>query len=249
VRVDTGVAEGDVIPPDFDSMIAKVIAWGRDRAEALARLRRALADTMVVIEGGTTNQGFLLALLDRPEVRSGDVDTTWLDRLHLSGEIASVEHADVALLQAGDRAQRRRDGGRPRALLRVRPAAGWPLAGAGTVRYGSTSATAEALRLAGIVAEIGPRPPTRSRRRAETVEVVVDRVGTHEAAVSSCAAETHRDGHLAPGCRPPGRLSTACAPDLAHDAGSSATLPAVVRIDPRGARRRGRGGRRGAVVV
>ena len=45
IRVDTGVAEGDVIPPQYDSMIAKVIAWGRDRDEARARLARAtLAD-------------------------------------------------------------------------------------------------------------------------------------------------------------------------------------------------------------
>ena len=43
VRVDTGVAEGDVIPPEYDSMIAKVIAHGRDRDEALARLHRALS--------------------------------------------------------------------------------------------------------------------------------------------------------------------------------------------------------------
>ena len=42
MRVDTGVAEGDVIPPEYDSMIAKVIAWGHDRPEALARLWRAL---------------------------------------------------------------------------------------------------------------------------------------------------------------------------------------------------------------
>jgi acetyl/propionyl-CoA carboxylase alpha subunit len=41
IRVDTGVAAGDVIPPQFDSMIAKVIAWGRDRGEARARLSRA----------------------------------------------------------------------------------------------------------------------------------------------------------------------------------------------------------------
>ncbi len=43
IRVDTGVTAGDVIPPQFDSMIAKVIAWGRDRGEARARLHRALA--------------------------------------------------------------------------------------------------------------------------------------------------------------------------------------------------------------
>jgi acetyl/propionyl-CoA carboxylase alpha subunit len=100
VRVDTGVAEGDTIPPEFDSMVAKLIAWGRDRDEALSRLRRALGETMVVVEGGTTNQGFLLALLERDEVRHGTVDTGWLDRLQLRGEIVSARHADVALLQA-----------------------------------------------------------------------------------------------------------------------------------------------------
>src|SRR5919202_507655 len=71
VRVDTGVGSGDVIPADFDSMIAKVIAYGPTRADALARLRRALVDTTVVIEGGTTNKSFLLDLLERPEVVSG----------------------------------------------------------------------------------------------------------------------------------------------------------------------------------
>ena len=100
VRVDTGVAEGDVIPEEFDSMIAKVIAWGHDRSEALARLRRALADTVAVVEGGTTNQGFLLDLLDRAEVRSGTGDTTWLDRLYVSGESLPMRHGDIALLQA-----------------------------------------------------------------------------------------------------------------------------------------------------
>jgi acetyl/propionyl-CoA carboxylase alpha subunit/acetyl-CoA carboxylase carboxyltransferase component len=100
LRVDTGVAEGDIIPPEFDSMIGKLIAWGRDRNEALSRLRRGLRDTIVVVDGGTTNQGFLLELLDRPEVRSGDIDTGWLDRLFLSGEATPVRHGDVALVQA-----------------------------------------------------------------------------------------------------------------------------------------------------
>jgi acetyl/propionyl-CoA carboxylase alpha subunit/acetyl-CoA carboxylase carboxyltransferase component len=100
IRVDTGIAEGDVIPAEFDSMIGKLVAWGRDRGEALARLRRAVTDTVVVIDGGTTNQGFLLELLDRPEVRTGEVDTTWLDRLYSSGEAVPSRHADIALLQA-----------------------------------------------------------------------------------------------------------------------------------------------------
>jgi len=68
IRVDTGIAQGDVIPPDYDSMVAKIIAWGHDRNEALARLRTALRETTVVIDGGTTNKSFLLELLDRDEV-------------------------------------------------------------------------------------------------------------------------------------------------------------------------------------
>ena len=71
IRVDTGVAEGDSIPADFDSMIAKIIAHGRDRDEALARLRRAMRETTVVIEGGATNKSFILDLLDQPEVVDG----------------------------------------------------------------------------------------------------------------------------------------------------------------------------------
>ena len=100
VRVETGVAEGDVIPPEYDSMVAKVVGWGRDRAEARARLRRALAETAVVVRGGTTNKAFLLDLLDRPEMIAGVADTGWLDRLVASDGHIPTRHADVALLAA-----------------------------------------------------------------------------------------------------------------------------------------------------
>ncbi|MDQ3720140.1 MAG: ATP-grasp domain-containing protein, partial [Actinomycetota bacterium] len=100
VRVETGLAEGDAIPTEYDSMVAKLIGWGRDRAEARARLQRALAETTVVVRGGTTNKSFLLDLLERPEMIAGEADTGWLDRLVGSGGHIPTRHADVAVLTA-----------------------------------------------------------------------------------------------------------------------------------------------------
>jgi len=100
IRVDTGVSEGDTIPGDFDSMIAKVIAYGKDRAEALGRLRRAMSETTVVIEGGATNKSFVLDLLDQPEVIDGSADTGWIDRVRGEGRLVSHKHSAVALATA-----------------------------------------------------------------------------------------------------------------------------------------------------
>ncbi len=99
IRVDAGVTEGDEIAAEFDSMIAKVVAWGRDRGEALSRLHRALAQSIVVIDGGMTNKGFLVGLVDRPEVRAGSYDNQWLDRLTVAGEHLPPQDP-VALLAA-----------------------------------------------------------------------------------------------------------------------------------------------------
>ena len=101
VRVDTGVAEGDTIPPDFDSMIAKIIAVGRTREEALARLRRAMRETTVVIEGGACNKSFVLDLLAQPEVVDGTggwADTGWIDRVRAEGRLVAHAHAGVAIV-------------------------------------------------------------------------------------------------------------------------------------------------------
>jgi acetyl/propionyl-CoA carboxylase alpha subunit/acetyl-CoA carboxylase carboxyltransferase component len=99
VRVDTGMSVGDVIPPAYDSMVAKIIAWGQDRPEALARLRVALRDTTVVLRGGTTTKTFLLDLLDRPEVVAGTADTGWLDRTGTAGTTEPAPSAYAALVQ------------------------------------------------------------------------------------------------------------------------------------------------------
>ncbi|MFL6115537.1 MAG: carboxyl transferase domain-containing protein, partial [Catenulispora sp.] len=100
IRVDTGFAEGDTIPADFDSMIAKIIAWGADRAEALNRLRRAMAETSVVIAGGTTNKSFVLDLLHQPAVIDASADTGWIDRTRAAGGLLTHRHAAVALAAA-----------------------------------------------------------------------------------------------------------------------------------------------------
>jgi acetyl/propionyl-CoA carboxylase alpha subunit/acetyl-CoA carboxylase carboxyltransferase component len=100
VRVDTGVAEGNEVPVEFDSMIAKIIAYGQNRTEALSRLQRALRESVVVIKGGTSNKAFLLDLLNRDEVKSGDVHIGWLDHLAATGKHLSRRYADVALVQA-----------------------------------------------------------------------------------------------------------------------------------------------------
>jgi acetyl/propionyl-CoA carboxylase alpha subunit/acetyl-CoA carboxylase carboxyltransferase component len=100
VRIDTGVAEGDAIPSEFDSMIAKIIAYGKDRKEALSRLQRALRESVVVIKGGTSNKAFLLELLNRPEVQCGEFHNGWLDSLAATGKHLSRHYADVALVQA-----------------------------------------------------------------------------------------------------------------------------------------------------
>ncbi|MGF1469142.1 MAG: carboxyl transferase domain-containing protein [Sandaracinaceae bacterium] len=100
IRVDTGVAEGDEVAPQFDSMIGKVMAYGRDRPEAISRLRRALFEMILVLRDGASNKGFLLNLLDHPDVKSGDYDVGWLDRLTATRDHISQRHREVALVEA-----------------------------------------------------------------------------------------------------------------------------------------------------
>jgi len=79
-RVDSGVTTDSVISSDFDSLIAKVISVGDDRAELIARLSCSLRDLELVVEGGATNKGYLLSILESEAFRAGAVDTQWLDR-------------------------------------------------------------------------------------------------------------------------------------------------------------------------
>jgi 3-methylcrotonyl-CoA carboxylase alpha subunit len=78
VRVDTGVEQGDEITPYYDPMIAKLIVWGADRKQALARMRRALAQYRVV--GVSNNINFLSRLVALPSFANAELDTGLIER-------------------------------------------------------------------------------------------------------------------------------------------------------------------------
>ncbi|QQE72896.1 acetyl-CoA carboxylase biotin carboxylase subunit [Brevibacillus composti] len=81
VRVDSAAYTGYVIPPYYDSMIAKLIVWGQDRDEAIARMKRALGE--FVVEGINTTIPFHLKVLDHEVFVSGHFDTKFLETYDL----------------------------------------------------------------------------------------------------------------------------------------------------------------------
>jgi acetyl-CoA carboxylase biotin carboxylase subunit len=81
IRVDSHVYAQYTIPPFYDSLIAKLISFGKDREEAIKRMERALGE--FVVEGIKTTVQFHLKLINRHEFRNGDFDTGFLERVNL----------------------------------------------------------------------------------------------------------------------------------------------------------------------
>ena len=79
IREDSGIYEGWTVPLDYDPMLSKLIAYGSDRAQAIARMERALGEYF--IGGIKTNLGLFRRILASPEFREGKLDTGLLDRL------------------------------------------------------------------------------------------------------------------------------------------------------------------------
>src|SRR5579872_4787506 len=77
IRLDDGVYEGYSVSTEYDPMLGKLIAYGQDRAEAIARLERALQENSVT--GIKTNSSLLLSILRDPEFLRGEIFTRWLD--------------------------------------------------------------------------------------------------------------------------------------------------------------------------
>jgi acetyl-CoA carboxylase biotin carboxylase subunit len=146
IRVDSGIAAGAVVPIEYDPLLAKISAWGPDRATAIARLAAALRDTAVL--GPITNLAFLLDVLAHPAFVRGDTHTGFLDE-HLPAWRPPAGDEPVAALVAalalgrptaaagagdGARAPRRGDArpwrlgaerGRPPALRVADPRSTW----------------------------------------------------------------------------------------------------------------------------
>ncbi|MGC1863797.1 MAG: biotin/lipoyl-containing protein, partial [Methylocystis sp.] len=113
VRVDTGVRNGDRVTHYYDSLLAKLIAWGADRAEALRRLRAALA--AFEIAGVSTNLDLLRALVADPKFQRGEYDTGFVEAeaARMTMTEALTQNDEAIILAAGAAAwladQRRRD--------------------------------------------------------------------------------------------------------------------------------------------
>ena len=99
VRVDTGVQDGGEIPMYYDSMIAKLIVHGKDRLDAIAKMREAL--NSFVIRGVSSNIPFQAALLAHPKFVSGDFNTGFIAENYAKGFVAEdVPHDDPNVLKA-----------------------------------------------------------------------------------------------------------------------------------------------------
>ena len=177
VRVDTGVAAGDTIPPQFDSMIAKIIAWGRDRDEARARLSRALRADRRGDRRRHHEQG-VPARPARPARGrpNGEFDTTWLDTMMADG-YAPPRRTDVALLAAADR-------GAGRARGRASASASSPPPSAAVPRSGTRRGTRSTCGWAASPTGCGSPSPAAARYHVEldgkAVDVEAERTGRFE---------------------------------------------------------------------
>jgi acetyl-CoA/propionyl-CoA carboxylase biotin carboxyl carrier protein len=172
VRVDSGVRAGSEVGTSYDSMLAKVIAHGPDRATALRRLDRALATFDLV--GVTTNAAFTRALLGRDDVRGGEQDTGLLERVLADLDAAPPEDLVPAAMLA--------------AAGTERPAGPWrrTLDGHGEARVGDGRVT------------VGDRAWDAAVRRAAdgAARIMLDGVERRYAvAASDEAVWIARDGH------------------------------------------------------
>jgi len=100
IRHDSGIYENWTVPIDYDPLLAKLVGYGTDRPQAIARLARAVGEYFV--GGIKTNLSLFERILSHPDFCAGNLDTGFLDRLLNSGALApKVDHSDIAAIAAG----------------------------------------------------------------------------------------------------------------------------------------------------
>jgi acetyl-CoA carboxylase biotin carboxylase subunit len=102
IRLDDGVYEGWTVPNDYDPLLAKLIAWGNSREETIARLRRALEES--IITGIKTNVALFRRILVDPDFLRAEIHTKWLDELlsrpHTEAAANTTGSTDAAVIAA-----------------------------------------------------------------------------------------------------------------------------------------------------
>jgi acetyl-CoA carboxylase biotin carboxylase subunit len=132
IRLDDGVYIGWTVPNDYDPMLGKLISYGADRAEAIARMQRALDEYYVT--GIKTNLGLFRRILASPDFQKGELYTRWLDDFLVKGAKASSEggsdHAETAAILAAAVWQSSQNGNRPKdGETEQESASRWKMAG------------------------------------------------------------------------------------------------------------------------
>jgi len=100
VRVDTAAYTDSVIPPYYDSLVAKLITFGKDREETIQRMRRALS--MFVVDGIHTTIPLHEEILQNKEFLAGNFDTTFLAHLHGEAHTVATPPTAPAVVAIGD---------------------------------------------------------------------------------------------------------------------------------------------------
>ena len=83
IRIDSAIYSGYTIPPYYDSMVAKLIVWAKNRGEAIRKMQSALGE--VIIEGIDTNVDYQYEILNHPDYLSGNIDIEFIEKMQ--GEI------------------------------------------------------------------------------------------------------------------------------------------------------------------
>ncbi|TFD73690.1 acetyl/propionyl/methylcrotonyl-CoA carboxylase subunit alpha [Cryobacterium gelidum] len=190
IRVDSALLPGLPIGSAYDPMLAKVIAWGSDRDLALARLDRALADTLVL--GVHTNLEYLRLLLNEPAVRAGQLDTGLIERTlpHLAFRQADDHVLAAAALLLHSATE-------PETSIWQRPS-GWRLGEHRPARYTFSVDTASVLTV-GVLGDPGAASVTVSERPSAVgrlATVGADRIRIEFGGVTRLYDVARTDSHL-----------------------------------------------------